>query len=132
MRRAGRSIGTSGAVFRLSPRKKAIQLLRTASRYDLGWANNSLPVCLRGLACLRARAGPEAGTELQRILDHRGIAPLSAIHSLARLGLARAHALAGDTARSRTAYEDFLALWKDADPDVPILQAAKAEHARLK
>jgi predicted Zn-dependent protease len=112
--------------------EKAIQLLRTASRYDLGWANNLLPIYFRGLAYLRARAGTEAGAEFQRILDHRGIAPLSPIHALARLGLARAHALTGDAARSRAAYEDFLALWKDADPDVPILQAARAEYARLK
>jgi eukaryotic-like serine/threonine-protein kinase len=111
---------------------KAIQLLRAASRFDLAWAGDLLPSYFRGLAYLQARAGPEAGAEFQRILDHKGIAPLSPTHALARLGLARAHALAGDTARSRAAYEDFLALWKDADTDVPILQAARAEYARLK
>jgi tetratricopeptide (TPR) repeat protein len=112
--------------------EKAIQLLRTASRYELGQNNDLLPIYFRGVAHLRARAGTEAGAEFQRILDHRGIEPLSAIHALVRLGLARAHALAGDTARSRAAYEDFLTHWKDADPDVPILRAARAEYARLK
>ena len=111
---------------------KAIQLLRTASRFELAWNNDLLPLYFRGLAHLRARAGTAAAAEFQRTLDHRGIAPLSPVHALARLGLARAHALAGDTGRSRAAYEDFLALWKDADPDVPILQAARAEFARLK
>jgi len=111
---------------------RAIQLLRTARRFDLGWANYLLPNYFRGLAYLQARAGTDARAEFQTILNHRGIAPLSPAHALARLGLARAQALGGDTTSSRAAYQDFFTLWKDADPDIPILQAAKAEYASLK
>jgi len=77
------------------------------------------------------RAGKKAAAEFQKILDHRGVAALSPLHPLARLGLSRAHALRGDTAKSRAAYQDFFALWKDADPDIPILKEAKAEYAKL-
>jgi eukaryotic-like serine/threonine-protein kinase len=77
------------------------------------------------------RAAKEAAAEFQKILENRGVAPLSVLHVLARPGLARAYALQGDTAKSRTAYQDFFALWKDADPDIPILKQAKAEYAKL-
>jgi hypothetical protein len=73
-----------------------------------------------------------AAAEFQKILDHRGVDPLSPLYALAHLGSARAYALAGETSKSRTAYQDFLALWKDADPDIPILKEAKAEYAKLK
>ena len=76
--------------------------------------------------------GGEAAVEFQRIIDHRGIVNNDPIGALARLGLARAYALQGDTAKARTAYKDFLTLWKDADPDIPILQQAKAEYAKLR
>jgi hypothetical protein len=85
----------------------------------------------RGQAQLRAQAGGEAAAEFHRILDHRGLVAVSPFYPLAQLGLARAHALAGDLAKSRKAYQDFFALWKDADPDIPILKQAKAEYAKL-
>lgn len=76
---------------------------------------------------LRPRAA-----EFQKILDHRGIVLNDAIAALAHLGLARAYALQGDTAKARAVYQDFFTLWKDADPDIPILIAAKSEYAKLK
>jgi len=86
---------------------------------------------VRGLAQLAAGHGPQAAAEFQKIIDHPGVWPSSPVHSLAHLGLARAYSLAGDKAKARIAYQDFLALWKDADPDVPVLKQAKAEYARL-
>ncbi len=86
----------------------------------------------RGRAFLHSGKGPEAVAEFQKILDHRGIAPVSPVHALAEVGLARARLLAGDTAGARIAYQDFFALWKDADPGIPLLQQAKAEYAKLK
>jgi eukaryotic-like serine/threonine-protein kinase len=69
--------------------------------------------------------------EFQKILDHRGVAPLSELHPLAQLNLARAFVLQKDTAKARLDYQDFFAAWKDADPDIPVLVAAKAEYAKL-
>jgi tetratricopeptide (TPR) repeat protein/predicted Ser/Thr protein kinase len=111
---------------------EAVERLRPAARYELGWQAEFRPVYLRGQAYLSLRAGTEAAREFQKILDHRGSAPLSLRYVLAHLGLARAAALTGDTARSRRAYQDFLALWKDADPDVPVLREARAEYAKLR
>ena len=74
----------------------------------------------------------KAAAEYQKILDHRGINPTSPLYSLARLGVGRAYALQGDSAKAKLAYQDFFALWKDADPDVPVLKAAKAEYEKLK
>ncbi len=90
------------------------------------------PVCLRGEAYLAAKQGAAAAVEFQKILDHPGVVMNDLIGALAHLGLGRAYALAGDTAKAKTAYQDFLALWKNADPDIPILQQAKAEYAKLK
>jgi eukaryotic-like serine/threonine-protein kinase len=90
------------------------------------------PIYQRALAYLRWGRGAEAAAEFQKILAHRTITPLSQAHPLSQLGLARAYVLQGDTAKARTAYQDFLALWKDADPDIPILISAKAEYAKLK
>jgi eukaryotic-like serine/threonine-protein kinase len=90
------------------------------------------PVYVRGQVYLAAHRGSEAAFEFQKILDHRGVVLNEPIGALAHLGLARAHALQGDTTKAKAAYEDFLALWKDADPDVPILKQAKAEYAKLK
>ncbi len=70
--------------------------------------------------------------EFQKVLDHRGVDPLSILYPLAHLGLARAAVLQGDAAKARKAYQDFFALWKDADPDIPILQQAKQEYEKLK
>jgi hypothetical protein len=86
---------------------------------------------VRGQAYLRLKSGSEAA-KFQKILDRRGEAPLSVLYPLAHLGLARASALAGDVAGSRKAYQDFLALWKDADADLPVLIEAKKEYERLK
>ena len=89
------------------------------------------PVYVRGEAYLAAHQGSEAAAEFQKILDHRGVVLNEPIGALAHLGLARAYALQGDTAKARAAYKDFFTLWKDADPDIPILIAAKAEYAKL-
>ena len=78
-----------------------------------------------------AHNGTGAATEFQKFLDHRGIVLNFPLGALAHLGLARAYALSGDTAKSKTAYQNFFALWKDADPDIPILKQAKAEYAKL-
>ncbi len=110
---------------------KAIEALESARPYELGQAFDFWAIYERGQAQLRAKAGVDAAAEFQRILDHRGVGPTSPFYALAQLGLARATALSGDNAKSRRAYQDFLALWKDADPDVPILKEAKAEYARL-
>jgi hypothetical protein len=75
--------------------------------------------------------GIRAAAEFQKFIDHRGLVMNFPWGALARLGLARAYALEGDTVKARAAYEDFLTLWKDADPDIPILKEAKAEYARL-
>jgi len=87
---------------------------------------------VRGQAYLAAHQGNEAAAEFQKILDHRGVVINEPIGALAHLGLARSYALQGDAAKARTAYQDFLTLWKDADPDIPILQQAQAEYAKLK
>ncbi|MCU1311765.1 MAG: serine/threonine protein kinase with repeat [Candidatus Angelobacter sp.] len=109
----------------------AIETLRAATPYEFGGAIGMFPIYLRGLAYLRAKQGTEAAAEFQRMLDHPGIAPEIQEHSLANLGLARAAALSGDTAKSRKAYQDFFALWKDADPDISVLKEAKAEYAKV-
>jgi predicted Zn-dependent protease len=109
---------------------QAIELLQPASRYEA--VAEFWPQHLRGQAYLKLGRGAEAAAEFQKILDHRGEAPLSALYPLAHLGLARASALTGDTAKSRKAYQDFLALWKDADADLPILIEAKKEYEKMK
>ena len=109
---------------------QAIELLQAATHYEA--AADFWPPYLRGQAYLRLKSGREAAAEFHKILDHRGEAPLSALYPLAHLGLARASALAGDAAGSRKAYQDFLALWKDADADLPVLIEAKKEYQSLK
>jgi hypothetical protein len=89
------------------------------------------PTYLRGLAYLASRQGTNAAAEFQKIIEHRGLVGNCPLGALAHLGLGRAYALAGDTAKARAAYNDFLTLWKDADPDIPILKQAKAEYAKL-
>jgi serine/threonine protein kinase/tetratricopeptide (TPR) repeat protein len=110
---------------------KAIQALQSATPYELGTVPGFLPIYVRGLAYLQAKRGAEAAAEFQKIIDHRGIDPPTPEHSLAKLGLGRAYVIAGDTAKARAAYQDFFALWKDADPDVPLLKEAKAEYEHL-
>jgi tetratricopeptide (TPR) repeat protein len=108
---------------------RAITLLEAASPYDPA---NYGPMYVRGKAYLQAREGEKAAAEYQKILDHRGIDPLNPVYALARLGLGRAYALQGQTTEARTAYQDFFALWKDADPDIPILKQAKEEYEKLR
>ena len=90
------------------------------------------PVYVRGEAYLASHQGSDAAGEFQKIVEHRGIVTNEPIGALARLGLARAHAMQSDTAKARAAYQDFFALWKDADSEIPILRQAKAELAKLK
>ncbi|MFQ5818158.1 MAG: hypothetical protein ACE5H2_09440, partial [Terriglobia bacterium] len=115
--------------------RKAIEWLQAATPYELGLEPGESPgftaVYVRGQAYLRMGMGGKAAAEFQKILDHRGVDPGSPRYSLAYLGRARAWALAGETSKSRRAYQDFFALWKDADPDIPILLEAKAEYAKL-
>jgi len=89
------------------------------------------PVYLRGQAYLLDRNGSAAAAEFQKVLDHPGIVANFCTGALAHLQIARAHALAGDTETAKSAYKDFLTLWKDADVDVPVLIAAKSEFAKL-
>jgi eukaryotic-like serine/threonine-protein kinase len=110
----------------------AIELLKATSAIELGASGNLYPVYVRGEAYLMLHDGNAAAAEFQKLLDHRGLVGNYEEGALARLGLARAYALQGDTAKARSAYHDFLALWKDADPDIPVLIAAKAEYAKLK
>jgi ATP/maltotriose-dependent transcriptional regulator MalT len=111
---------------------KAIEELRAASPFELGRVAFSLyPVYVRGNTFLTARQGNQAAVEFQKIIDQRGVVQNEPIGALAHLGLARSYALQGDTAKARAAYQDFLTLWKDADPDIRILKGAKAEYAKL-
>ncbi|MGA3210995.1 MAG: protein kinase, partial [Terriglobales bacterium] len=110
---------------------RAVELLQTTSAIELGDAGNLLPVYLRGEAYLGLHDGNAAAAEFQKFIDHRGLVANFPWGALARLGLARAYAMQGDTAKAKAAYQDFLTLWKDADPDIPILKEAKAEYAKL-
>lgn len=110
---------------------KAIQLLQPAANYEMGYAAGFWPVYIRGQAYLRQRAGQKAAAEFQRILDNRGAGMDSNLYPLAHLGLARAAAIAGDSRQSRKSYEEFFALWRDADPDIPVLKEARQEYERL-
>ena len=121
---------------------KAIELLQTAISYEGGTpieggsefllgAGTLYPAYVRGLAYLATRQGAEAAAEFQKILDHRGIVISDPIGALAHLQLGRAYALSGDKAKAESAYQDFLTLWKDADPDIPVFKQAKAEYANL-
>ena len=107
---------------------KAIEALTPAAPYELG---ELYIVYLRGKAYVAAHQGSAAAAEFQKILDHPGVVYNRPIGALAHLGLARAYALSGDTVKAKSAYQDFLGLWKDADPDVSILKEAKAEYAKL-
>jgi serine/threonine protein kinase len=118
---------------------KAIALLQVAVPYELGQPRSTqtgffgalYPIYARGQAYVAARQGAEAAREFQKILDHPGIMVGDPIAVLAHLQLGRAYALQGDTTRAKAAYQDFLTLWKDADPDIPVLKQAKAEYAKL-
>ena len=121
---------------------KAVELVQTAISYEGGTpveggsefllgAGSLYPAYVRGLAYLAAHQSAEAAREFRKILDHRGIVISDPIGALAHLQLGRAYELSGDKAKAKSAYQEFLTLWKDADPDVPIFKQAKAEYAKL-
>jgi hypothetical protein len=113
----------------------AIQALRAASRYELGdleHINIGYPVYLRGQAFLAAHQGKEAATEFQKLLNNPAVMLRDPVAALAHLGLARAYAEQRDVAQAKASYEEFLKIWKDADPDIPLYQQARAEYAALK
>ncbi len=110
---------------------KAIEFLDVARPYELGGPGIMIPVYVRGVAYLQTRNGPEAAREFQKMLDHRTLTANATSSALTHLGLARARVLEGNISAGRSAYQDFFALWKDADPDIPILKEAKAEYAKL-
>jgi tetratricopeptide (TPR) repeat protein len=110
----------------------AIETLKEASPYELGALAGHWIVYLRGQAYLDLRQGKDAAREFQKVLHNRTVDALSPLWPLSHLGLARAHALAGDAAASRRAYQDFFALWKEADEDIPILRAARREYEKVR
>jgi tetratricopeptide (TPR) repeat protein len=118
---------------------KAIELLQAASAYELGQPPSCFygffgvlyPVYVRGEAYLALHQGAQAVAEFQKIVDHRGIVLSDPIGAMAHLQLGRAYAMAGDQAKAKAAYDDFLNLWKDADSDIPVLRQARVEYARL-
>jgi tetratricopeptide (TPR) repeat protein len=117
---------------------RSIELVQATAAYELGMLSGSAtnsclyPGFVRAEAYRSAQQGPAAAAEFQKILDHHGLLWNCATGALAHLGLARANAMQGDTAKAKAAYQDFLTQWKDADPDIPILEQAKAEYAKLK
>jgi eukaryotic-like serine/threonine-protein kinase len=119
---------------------KALELLRPAAPYEMGQTRamihgsfgSAYPAYVRGEAYLAMHRGADAAVEFEKIVDHRGIVVVDPVGALARLQLGRAYAMAGDTARAKAAYQDFLTLWKDADPGIPVLKTAQAEYAALR
>jgi Tfp pilus assembly protein PilF len=113
----------------------AVEILRATAKYELampGGFDSLYPVYIRGLAYLRMGEGRLATAEFQKLLDHPGIIGRYVIGALSHLQMARAQKIAGNEAAARKSYEDFLTLWKDADPDLPVYQQAKAEYAKLR
>jgi serine/threonine protein kinase/tetratricopeptide (TPR) repeat protein len=123
--------GALTALNRKTP-ELAIDALRASTPFEMGTSQGLFPIYVRGLAYLQAKRGTDAIVEFQKIVDHRGVAPVAPEHSLAKLGLGRAYVMTSDSAKARAAYQDFFALWKDADPDVPILKEARAEYEKLR
>jgi len=114
---------------------EAVTLLEALRPYEFGTGPRAVgasPVLLRGMAYLKLHDGAKAAAEFQRILDHRGAVGFGVEYPLAHLNLGRAYALQGDTAKAKTAYQDFFAAWKDADQDIPILKTATSEYDKLK
>jgi tetratricopeptide (TPR) repeat protein len=128
------TIGAAVALQRKDP-NRAVELLRVSSTIELSQpmqvTGALFPVYLRGEAYLTLHDGDAAATEYRKFLNHRGLVANFSWGALARVGLARAYAMQGDTAKAKVAYQDFLTIWKDANPDVPILIQAKAEYAKL-
>jgi tetratricopeptide (TPR) repeat protein len=116
---------------------QAIELLQTPMSYDLAeptplQLGPMYPAYLRGEAYRQEHRGKEAASEFQKILDHRGVVVNFPLGAVAHLGLARAYALEGEVLKSGAAYRELFTLWKDADPDIPILKEAEAEYAKLR
>ncbi len=124
---------------KLGAPSRTIEDLQIAVPYELGIHRSTIhglfgalyPIFIRGNASLAARRGPEAAAEFQKILDHRGIVISDPVGALAHLQLGRAYTLTGDRSRAQVAYLDFLTLWKDADPGIPLLKVARAEYDKL-
>jgi len=113
---------------------EAVNMLEAIRGYEFGTGPRSVgctPAFVRGLAYLKLHDGAGAAAEFERILIHRGAVGWSIEYPLAQLNLGRAYAMQGDPAKARTAYQDFFTLWKDADPDIPVLKQAKSEYAKL-
>jgi eukaryotic-like serine/threonine-protein kinase len=124
-------IRAEGAVHANNP-SRAIEWLRTAEPYELSDTRLPLlPAFVRGEAYLSARDGDRAAVEFQKLLDHRGAVANSVLGALARLGVARAQALAGHIAKARTSYDSFFELWRDADPGLPVLRQARLEYQAI-
>ena len=124
----GAPLAQAAAALNSGEAAKAIEILKAAAPYDKGSAN---VLYIRGLAYWKAGRGNEAAQEFQKVLALRNYAPADPLMSMAQLGLGRAYALQGDKEKSRTSYQDFFALWKDADPDIPVIKEARAEYAKL-
>lgn len=110
---------------------RAVDLLQTVAQYEMGNVGSLDPAFFRGQAYLDLHKGAEAAIEYQKLIDHPGVVGVNPQLALAHLGLARARVLTGDNAGAKTAYQDFFALWKNADPDIPLLKQAKADYAKL-
>jgi hypothetical protein len=113
---------------------QAVAALEVAAPYELGSGPGSAGYSInfiRGEAFLRLKEGAKAAAEYQKILDHRGVNPTDVSYTLSHLGLGRAQALQGNATAAKSAYQDFFAAWKDADPDISILKEAKAEYTKL-
>jgi hypothetical protein len=111
--------------------KQAVELLAPVTPDEASWSDHYWSAYLRGEAYLAAHHGHEAAVEFQKIIDHPGAVLISPIGALAHLGLGRSYALEGQNGKAAAAYQGFLALWKDADADIPVLISAKSEYARL-
>ena len=112
--------------------EQALQTLESVRPCDFGWEARLFSSYLRGTVFLQLRKAADSATEFKNVLNHRGVDPMATEWEMAHLGLARAYAMEGKLAESRAAYQDFLTLWKDADPDIPVLKQAKAEYSKLK
>jgi hypothetical protein len=110
---------------------RALEILAPEAIYDAGWFDLYMFAYVRGEAYLLAHRGQDGAVEFQKIIEHRGIVLNYPWAAVARLELGRAYAMQGDTVKAKVAYQDFLTLWKDADPDIPILKQAKAEYDKL-
>jgi tetratricopeptide (TPR) repeat protein len=119
----------SGESHRTITNRDGVRIGNPIPQFEVG--GSLYPAYVRGQAYLSLHQGAEAAAEFQKFLDHRGIAVNSPLEALAKLQLGRAYVLAGDKTKARHAYLEFLELWKDADPDIPVLKQAKVEYAKL-